>query len=146
MVSITTPSGTSSTLDKTIPGKGGGDFNDLDTEQFLKLLVTELSNQDPLNPMDNAQLVQQISSIRDITATTKLTEALDVVTNGQNLASATALIGKKVNALTDKGDDVTGVVDRVTVEVDEKDNSRTYRVKIGTNSIDIKNVREVLPN
>jgi flagellar basal-body rod modification protein FlgD len=146
MTSVTTPSGTSNTLDKSIPGKGGGDFNDLNTDQFLKLLVTELSNQDPLNPMDNSELVQQISTIRNITATTKLSSTLDVVSNGQNLASATALIGKKVDALTDKGDEVNGVVDRVTVEVDEKDGSRTYRVKIGDNSIDIKNVRQVLPN
>lgn len=146
MTSITTTSGTSTTLDKTIPGKGGGGYDDLDTEQFLKLLVTELSNQDPLNPMDNSELVQQISTIRDITATTKLSSTLDAVSNGQNLASATALIGKKVDALTDKGDEVKGVVDRVTVEVNAKDNTRTYRIKVGDNSIDIKNVREVLPD
>ena len=142
---ITTPSGTSKLLDQTIPGKGGGDFNDLKSDQFLKLLVTELSNQDPLNPMDNSEMVQQISTIREITATTKLTEALEAVTAGQSLATATSLIGKKITALTDKGDSVSGVVESASIQVDSKDNSRTYRVKVGSNSIDIKNVRDVLP-
>jgi hypothetical protein len=42
------------------------------------------------------------------------------------------------------GKDVTGVVDRISVEVDSQDNSkRTYRVHIGDAVVDLKNVREV---
>ena len=33
--------------------------------RFLKLLVTQLKNQDPLSPMDNAQLTSQIAQIKD---------------------------------------------------------------------------------
>ena len=54
----------------TTPGKNQPhDLKDLDIDQFLKLMVTELTNQDPLNPMDNTQLVQQIGEIRQISAT-----------------------------------------------------------------------------
>ena len=42
------------------------DLKDLDINQFLQLMITELTNQDPLNPMDNTQLVQQIGEIREI--------------------------------------------------------------------------------
>ena len=119
-------------------------LQDLDIDEFLKLMITELTNQDPLNPMDNAQLVEQIGQIRNISATTKLSDTLGAVLSGQNLSTATTLIGKRVDALTDQNQNVTGVVDRVSVEVDEDDSAqRTFRVHIGEHRIDLKNVREI---
>jgi flagellar basal-body rod modification protein FlgD len=107
-------------------------------------MITELQNQDPLNPMDNAQLVEQIGQIRSISATTQLSDTLGSVLAGQNLTTASSLIGKKVSALTDANENVIGVVDRVSVEVDEDDSDkRTYRVHIGDQKIDLKNVREI---
>ena len=120
------------------------DLKDLDVDHFLKLMITELTNQDPLNPMDNSQLVEQIGHIRQISATTQLSATLNTVLSGQNLATASSLIGKNVNALTDKNENVSGVVDRISIEVDPKDkDKRTFRVHIGENKIDLKNVREV---
>ena len=128
----------------TPPGKERtNDLKDLDVNQFLQLMITELTNQDPLNPMDNTQLVQQISTIREISATTKLTDTLSAVQTGQSLTTASSLIGKNVTALTDKGESVTGVVDRISVSVDEKSDQRSYRVHVGETDIDLKNVREV---
>jgi flagellar basal-body rod modification protein FlgD len=119
-------------------------LQDLDIDEFLKLMITELTNQDPLNPMDNAQLVEQIGQIRSISATTQLSDTLGAVLSGQNLSTASSLIGKRVAALTDQLENVTGVVDRVSVEVDEDDNNkRTFRVHIGDQKIDLKNVREI---
>lgn len=122
------------------------DLKDLDINQFLKLMVTELTNQDPLNPMDNTQLVQQIGEIRQISATTQLSDTLNAVQAGQSLTTASSLIGKKVTALTDDNQNISGVVDKVTVEVDPKNNDkRTYNVHIGSTNIPLKNVREVEP-
>jgi flagellar basal-body rod modification protein FlgD len=119
-------------------------LQDLDIDEFLKLMITELTNQDPLNPMDNAQLVEQIGQIRSISATTQLSDTLGSVLAGQNLTTASSLIGKKVAALTDANENVTGTVDRVSVEIDENDSDkRTYRVHIGDKKIDLKNVREI---
>jgi len=121
-------------------------LEDLDIDEFLKLMITELTNQDPLNPMDNAQLVEQIGQIRNISATTKLSDTLDSVLTGQSLTTASSLIGKSVAALNDQNENVAGVVDRVSVEVDENDNSkRTFRVHIGDDRVDLKNVREIKP-
>lgn len=135
----TTPTDTSSSKKPT-------SLQELDADQFLKLLITELSNQDPLNPMDNTQMVQQISTIRQIASTTQLSDTLNTVTTGQNLATATSLIGKKINAITDAGNNISGLVEKATIEVDNDKNTRTYRLHIGTDQIDLKNVREVLPN
>jgi flagellar basal-body rod modification protein FlgD len=122
------------------------DLKDLDINEFLKLMVTELSNQDPLNPMDNTQLMEQIGQLRSISATTQLSDTLTAVSTGQSLATATSLIGKKVDALDDDGNVVQGAVDKVTVDVDTKNpDKRSYRVHVGSKDVDLKNVRQVLP-
>jgi len=120
------------------------DLKDLDINQFLQLMIAELTNQDPLNPMDNTQLVQQIGSIREIAATDQLTGTLNTLQTGQSLTTASSLIGKRVSALTTDNQNISGVVDRVTIEVDEDNsNKRSYQVHIGGQSVDLKNVREI---
>lgn len=91
-------------------------YNDLQMEDFLKLMIAELQNQDPLNPMDNSELVGQISQMRSLTATDKMTETLDSVLLGQNISSATNLIGAEIDAISDDQQKVTGIVERVSVE------------------------------
>ncbi len=140
---------TISALNSTTPSNPAADnkphdIKDLDVDQFLKLMITELTNQDPLNPMDNTQLVEQIGQIRQITATSQLSETLAVLQAGQNLTTASSLIGKEVTALTDQNENVAGVVDKITIDVDPNDkDKRSYRVHIGSHDIDLKNVREV---
>jgi flagellar basal-body rod modification protein FlgD len=131
------------------PAPAGSRVNsleDLDINQFLQLMISELTNQDPLNPMDNTQLVQQLGHIREIAATNQLTGTLTEMQVGQSLTTASSLLGKHVNALTAEGDSVSGVVDRVSVEVDAANNDqRSYRVHVGTQSFNLSNVREVTP-
>lgn len=120
------------------------DLKDLDINQFLQLMISELTNQDPLNPMDNTQLVQQVGELRSIAATDQLTTTLSSLQTGQSLATASSLIGKRVTALTSNDGDITGVVDRVSVEIDpENSGKRSFFVHIGDQSIDLNNVREV---
>ena len=106
--------GTGSSSSSSNPVKKDA-YNDLQMEDFLKLMIAELQNQDPLNPMDNSELVGQISQMREITATDKMTETLDTVLLGQNIASATNLIGAEIDAISDDQQKVTGVVERVSV-------------------------------
>lgn len=122
-------------------------LQDVDVDQFLDLLIAELSNQDPLDPVDNSEMAQQISQIREISATDKLSDTLSAVLSGQSLTTASNLIGKEVEALSPQGEFVRGTVDRVTVDVDEDDNSqRTYRIHIGEQSFDLNSVREITSN
>lgn len=120
-------------------------MDDLNSSDFLQLMIAQLQQQDPLSPMDNQELIQQISAIRELGATTKLTGTLDSVLVGQNIATASGLIGKKVDALDDAGSTVKGTVDRVTVTTDQNDESkRQVRVHIGGQQVQLKNVREIL--
>lgn len=122
----------------------GNDLRSVDLDDFLGLLITEMQNQDPLSPMDNSQLLTQISQIREIGSTNQLTETLSTFAIGQGLSMASSLIGRSVSALDDKAKEVNGVVDRVSVETDAKDSSnRTVKVHIGTSTVDINNIREI---
>jgi len=126
------------------PARGPRDIKDLDMDQFLKLLITELQNQDPLNPMNNSELLQQLGQIRQIISTTQLTESLNAVVAGQNLAIASNLIGRKISALSEDRREVTGVVERVTVETQEgTTRQRTVLLHVGDARVRLENVRQV---
>jgi flagellar basal-body rod modification protein FlgD len=123
---------------------GPRDMKDLDINQFLQLMIAELTNQDPLNPMDNTQLVQQIGELRSIAASDQLTTTLQAVQTQQSLTTASSLIGKEVTALSTDNQSITGRVESVSVEVDPENNTkRTYRVKVGDKLVDLADVREV---
>jgi flagellar basal-body rod modification protein FlgD len=103
-----------------------------DSEQrFLKLLVTQLNNQDPLNPLDNAQLTSQLAQMSTVSGIEKLNGAVQSLLaqsgSGQVLQSA-ALIGRTVlvpgqelaikdGAATQFGVDLAGAADSVKVSV-----------------------------
>lgn len=91
-------------------------LNDLDLDAFLKLLITEMQNQDPLNPMDNSEMLAQINQLREIGSTDKLTSTLDSVLLGQNISASTGLIGQDIQAISDDGQKVAGTVTRVSIE------------------------------
>lgn len=82
-------------------GEGGASSatQGLGSQDFLKLLITQLTNQDPLEPTDNDELLRQISSIREIELSTTLTDSLRSLTDQQRFASASTLIGQYVTSL-----------------------------------------------
>ena len=90
-------------------------LNELGMDDFLDLMIAELQNQDPLNPLENDELIAQISQIREVGATEGLTNTLNAVLLGQNIASATNLIGADVVALDETGGRVAGNVQVVTI-------------------------------
>ena len=47
-----------------------------DTDKFLNLLVTQLKNQDPMSPLDNAQLTSQLAQMSTVTGINKLNDTL----------------------------------------------------------------------
>ena len=118
-------------------------YNELDIDSFLKLLISELQNQDPLDPVDNAEMVAQIGQIREIGATDALTQTLSSLSSSQELVTASSLIGQTVRGLADDASEVNGVVDRITVETNAENNSRSVKVHVGEKTMEIKNVREI---
>ncbi len=69
------------------------------SDRFLKLLVTQMQNQDPLNPMDNAQVTSQMAQISTVSGLDKLNTTISqmstLMLQAQSLQGA-ALVGKSV--------------------------------------------------
>ncbi|VVD80383.1 flagellar basal body rod modification protein [Pandoraea communis] len=75
-----------------------GSADDLQNS-FLKLLVAQMNNQDPLNPMENSQVTSQLAQISTVTGITQLNTTLSSVTsqlNSTQSLQAAALVGKGV--------------------------------------------------
>jgi flagellar basal-body rod modification protein FlgD len=103
-----------------------------------------MQNQDPLNPTSNSEFLQQVSQIREIGATNQLTDSLNELTTGSGLSTASNLIGKEIDAIDTTGEEVTGLVSKVTVEVDSNNrDNRQIRVHVGDQKVDMKNIREI---
>jgi flagellar basal-body rod modification protein FlgD len=103
-----------------------------DSEQrFLKLLVTQLNNQDPLNPLDNAQLTSQLAQMSTVSGIEKLNGAVQSLlaqSGSSQVLQSAALIGRTVlvpgkevavkdGAPEKFGIDLAGAADAVTVSV-----------------------------
>jgi len=65
-------------------------------EDFLKVLIKQLQMQDPLQPMTNQEMVQQMSTIRELEMNTQMSRKLEQLTDQQRFGAAAALIGKQV--------------------------------------------------
>ena len=70
-----------------------------DTDKFMTLLVTQLRNQDPMNPMDNAQMTSQLAQLQTVTGVNKLNDTLTSLKasyQSSEAMQATNLIGHGV--------------------------------------------------
>jgi len=80
-------------------GTTSGDSVQADTDKFMTLLVTQLKNQDPLNPLDNAQVTSQLAQLQTVTGVNKLNETLNTLKasyQSTEAMQATNLIGHGV--------------------------------------------------
>ena len=114
-------------------------WNKVDLNDFVTLLVTELQNQDPLEPMKNEAILQQISQIREIESNQQLTETLESVLLGQSVVAASNLLERTIVGLNQQSERVTGRVDRVSIE------DGRPKLHVGDHTVDLNNVAEILP-
>jgi flagellar basal-body rod modification protein FlgD len=70
-------------------------------DDFLKLLIAQLQNQDPLNPMDNQEFAAQLATFNSLGQLIDINKKLGTLQNSQAVASqfnAASLIGKEVSS------------------------------------------------
>ncbi|MDP1596880.1 MAG: flagellar hook assembly protein FlgD [Methylotenera sp.] len=97
----------------SVNGQKNSKTNSIDNAQdrFMTLLVTQMKNQDPLNPMDNAQVTSQMAQLSTVTGIDKLNNTLELlignVQAGQSY-QASSMIGHSVlspgNEITTNGE------------------------------------------
>ena len=101
------------------PGSSTDAYAAMGSEDFIRVMFTELTNQDPLQPNDTNALLEQLNSIRSIESDVVLTEKLEALVTENQLASASNLIGKVISGRTEEFDLAEGIVVGVRREGDE---------------------------
>jgi len=131
--STSTANNAASALFESLNGKKetkSSDSVEFAQNRFLTLLTTQLKNQDPLNPMDNAQMTSQLAQISTVDGIERLNSTLSKLIDGQSenqTLQAAALVGHGVlvagselklsNAYSLGGYELAEPADRVAVEV-----------------------------
>lgn len=81
----------------------------LDESDFLMLLITQLANQDPLDPLDDREFIQQMATLSTLSETMDMNENIQT----QNMIQAASLVGREVEAIGPNGEHVEGIVTEV---------------------------------
>lgn len=82
------------------PSSSTDAFSALTSGQFLQIIFTELTNQDPLAPNDTQSMLNQLSTLRTIESDTQMVSSLQRLVSQSELASASQLIGSLVSGIT----------------------------------------------
>src|SRR4028118_1760838 len=104
---------TTSNTGSKVPG--GTNKLALKTEDFIKMMITQLQQQDPMEPAKNEQLVAQMSQIGQLQSSTQLQESLKGMMLQNQIGSSAQLIGKTVTGLDTADDPIEGMVNSVRV-------------------------------
>jgi flagellar basal-body rod modification protein FlgD len=99
----------------------------LGQEDFLKIMVEQMRNQNPLEPQDNSEFFSQIAQFDTLDTMREISRAIGLLVEVSGLANASALIGREVTAVVPGRPDpetglpgpseaVTGMVSKVTFE------------------------------
>lgn len=113
-------------------------------DRFLKLLVAQMKNQDPLNPLDNAQVTTQMAQISTVSGIEKLNATLTALTSAYSASqsvAAAAMVGRSVLApgttlFLAKGSALFGMelaqgADQVTVTVRDAKGNTVHTMNLG---------------
>lgn len=109
----------------------------LGKQDFLRLLVAQLRNQDPMKPMDDTEFIAQLAQFSSLEALGNLDKRLESLALTQGLGQASALIGKQVTAGLEDGSVIAGAVSAVHLTGGET------KLLVNAREIDISQVRSV---
>lgn len=87
----------------------------LGQQDFLKLLVTQLSSQDPLNPQTNTDFIAQMAQFTSLEQTQVMQADLAQMRDQQAAAQANALLGRQVTLQADANHTVQGLVTAISI-------------------------------
>lgn len=92
--------------------------DDLDRDAFLRLLVLQLQNQDPLDPVSNHEMLSQLAQFSALEQLNNLTDQFEVLSGNidqLNFISAQGLLGRTVRGIDINGEPREGVVTSIAL-------------------------------
>jgi flagellar basal-body rod modification protein FlgD len=90
----------------------------VDQNTFLQLLIAQMKNQDPSNPMDTSQMMSQFSQMSQVEQAVQTNAKLDALLSSSALSQADNLIGRTVTFVGDDGKTVSGKINSVSINKD----------------------------
>ncbi len=92
---------------------GGIDSLGLDMQSLLQIILTQLTYQDPLKPVDNFEFVSQLAQFTTLEQTRQTNDKLDSLLSVQSATQTLGLLGRTVDVQTDTSV-VTGIVKSIS--------------------------------
>jgi len=111
--------------------------NSLDSGQFMQILLAQLTHQNPLEPMNNAEMMSQFSQLNSLQELRDIHVAVDKLSASNQVLYLASLIGKTVKVNRPDGNFLEGVVEEV---ITEKDNPQ---IRIGTEKVSVNDIIEI---
>jgi flagellar basal-body rod modification protein FlgD len=112
-------------------------FGSLTTADFMQMLIAELQNQDPTQPMSSSDLLGQLATMSQLQSTTDLDTAIQANTANQQLSIGASFIGKSITGTDASGNAVSGVVTQAFLS------SGTAYVGVGNSQVPLANIIDV---
>jgi flagellar basal-body rod modification protein FlgD len=88
----------------------------LDQEDFLKLLVAQMTSQDPLNPKSEIEMIPQLVSFSTLAQSQSMQQDIASLRSQQQVLQANSLLGRTVQLTEGSGQTIAGVVDAVFMQ------------------------------
>lgn len=105
----------------SVPGTAapaGGGLGALDGNAFLQLMVAQMKYQNPFEPMDTSQMLQQTASLTTVETLQQVAAGQRALMGIQQATVASSLMGQEVKALSLDGGELAGVVEKVNFTAD----------------------------
>ncbi|MBP5233814.1 MAG: hypothetical protein J6333_10450 [Planctomycetes bacterium] len=110
-------SSTKETMEAQKYAKSSSGFS-VSSDQFLMLLCTQMSNQDPMEPMSNSDMMAQYAQLQQLENQQVMTSSMTDMRREYAVQGASQLLGKQVTATDRTGAEVTGVATKVIYDDD----------------------------
>lgn len=107
-------------------------------DEFLQLLTTQLTHQDPLNPMDDTAFLSQMAQLQALDEQIEMTNALNSFHLDSSIKAATQMIGMEIMGVDDVGKDASGLVRSAVVR-----DGKTYLVLENLQRVPFEQITEV---
>ncbi len=82
-------------------------------EDFLQLLTTQISNQDPLEPMKDTEFISQMANVASLEQMQQFTKGFSNFAESQRDVAAQAYLGRRVTLQNETGEKTTGIAEAV---------------------------------
>ena len=110
----------------------------LGQDQFLQLLLAQVKNQNPLEPVKDTEFIAQLAQFNSLSNLQQLNASFDQILKLQSLTSGANLIGKTVSYSNSDGSSASGKVNQVTAD------GKSVFLQVGTARVGLDQVTTIL--